>query len=122
MKTKARHAPWWQLWMLVPVLGILEFLETGAPLSAAAHKVVEIGIMLLINGLIWLWLRVNKGGLLCVSRGGLAQTGDETALHTRSLPDIIAGSNDYGHRQPMWYVHTQELDVIDLTARRELDR
>jgi hypothetical protein len=36
----------------VPVLGILDFLETRAPLTAADHRLAEIGIVLLVFGLI----------------------------------------------------------------------
>ena len=108
--------------MLVPVLGILGFLEIRAPLSATAHKVVEIGLVLLVNGLIWLWLRANKARLLCETRDGLAQAGEQTTIHVRSVPYIIAGRNGNGHGERTWHVPTHELVVDDFSPRKELDR
>ena len=64
MRTKTRRPPWWQLWVLVPVLGILGFLETGTPLTAVDHKLAEVGIVLLVFGLISLWLRANQAALV----------------------------------------------------------
>jgi hypothetical protein len=122
MKTKTRHPPWWQLWMLVPGLGMLGLLEAKAPLPATAHKVVEIGLVLLVNGLIWLWLRANKAGLLRESRDGLAQVGEQTTIHVHSAPYIIAGSNGHGYREPTWYAPTRELVVDDFSPCEELDR
>jgi hypothetical protein len=81
---------------------------------------IEIRIVLLVNGLTWLWLRANKAGLLCESPDGLAQTTEETTIYLHSVPDITAGNN--GHREPMWYAPTHELDVAELTACKELDR
>jgi len=122
MKRKTRHPPWWQLWMLIPLLGILGFLEIRAPLSATAHKVVEMGMVLLVNGLIWLWLRANKAGLLHESRDRLAQAGEQTTMYVQSVPYIIAGSNGNGSREPTGYVPRHELVVDDLRPREELDR
>jgi len=122
MSTEERRPSWWQLWLLLPALGILGFLETGAPLSATAHKVVEIGLVLLFNGLIWLWLRANKARLLRESRDGLAQTRVETVVYLPSEPGIITGSNGNGHRETTWYVPTQEPDADPLTACKALDR
>jgi hypothetical protein len=84
--------------------------------------VVEIGIVLLFYGLIWLWLRANKARLLHESRDSLAQTRAETAIYLPSAPGTIAGSNGNGYREPAWYVPTHEPDADLLTARKELDR
>jgi UDP-N-acetylmuramyl pentapeptide phosphotransferase/UDP-N-acetylglucosamine-1-phosphate transferase len=55
-----RHPAWWQLWLLLLVLGGLAVLDARASLSSAGHKLVEAGIVLLVYGLIWLWLRANE--------------------------------------------------------------
>ncbi len=64
MRTKTRRPAWWQLWVLVPVLGILGFVETGTPLTAVDHKLAEVGILLLVFGLISLWLHANQAALV----------------------------------------------------------
>jgi hypothetical protein len=122
MGKERRRPSWWQLWLLLPALGILAFLETTAPLSTAAHKIVEVGIVMVFYGLVSLWLRANKARLLRESRDGLAQTTAETAIFLPSAPGPIAGSNGNGHRETAWYVPTPEPDADDLTAREELDR
>jgi hypothetical protein len=122
MNTEKRRPSWWQLWLLFPALGILAFLEATAPLSTAAHKIIEVGIVVLVYGLVSLWLRANKARLLRESRDRLAQARVERAIYLPSAPGTIAGSNGNGHRETAWYVPTQEPDVDDLTAREELDR
>jgi UDP-N-acetylmuramyl pentapeptide phosphotransferase/UDP-N-acetylglucosamine-1-phosphate transferase len=64
MTTINRHPAWWRLWLLLLVLGGLAFLDARATLSPAGHKVVEAGIVLLVYGLIWMWLRANEAAWL----------------------------------------------------------
>jgi len=120
---KERLRPsWWQLWLLLPALGILAFLEAGALLSPAGHRVVEVAMILVVYGLVSVWLRANQAGLLRESRDALAQTRVETIVYLPSEPGIIAGSNGNGHHEPARYVPTPEPDADPLTAWRELDR
>ena len=122
MRKDGRRPSWWQLWLLFPVLGILAFLETGASLSPAGHRVVEVAIILVVYGLVSVWLRANQARVLDESRDALAQTRVETVIYLPSEPGIIAGSNGNGHHEPAWYVPTPEPDADPLTAWRELDR
>ena len=69
MRTETRRPPWWQLWVLVPMLGILGFLEAGTPLTAVDHKLAEVGILLLVFGLISLWLRANRAAMVSEAYG-----------------------------------------------------
>ena len=122
MGMEKRHPSWWQLWLLLPALGILAFLEAGASLSPAGHTVVEVAIILVVYGLASVWLRANQAALLRESRDGLSQTRVESVVYLPSAPGIIIGSNGNGHHEPAWYVPTPEPDADDLTAREELDR
>ena len=118
---KERQRPsWWQLWLLLPALGILAFLEARALLSPAGHRVVEVAIILVVYGLVSIWVRANQARLLRESCDGLFQT--RTTVYLPSVPGIIAGSNDNGHHEPAWYVPAHEPDADLLTARKELDR
>ena len=122
MRKERRRPSWWQLWLLFPVLGILAFLEAGASLSPAGHRVVEVAMILVVYGLVSVWLRANQARLLRESRDTLARARVETVIHLPSAPAIIAGSNGNGHHEPVWYVPTPEPDADPLTAWRELDR
>ena len=62
-----RQPVWWVLYTLVPLMGGLLVLEHQASLSPAGHKFAQIGIVLCIYGLVWLWLRANTLALLRVA-------------------------------------------------------
>ena len=51
-----REPGWWMLSALVPLMGGLLVLEYHAPLSPRGHQYVQVGIMLFIYGLVWLWV------------------------------------------------------------------
>jgi hypothetical protein len=61
---KTREPAWWMLYALVPVMGGLLVLEFRAPLSPGWHKGVQIGIILFVYGLVWLWLWANDSAIL----------------------------------------------------------
>jgi hypothetical protein len=56
---KTREPAWGMLYALVPVMGDLLVLEFRAPLSPGWHKAVQIGIILFVYSLVWVWLWAN---------------------------------------------------------------
>jgi hypothetical protein len=60
---------WWLLYALVPLLAGLFVVEHRAPLSPGGHTGVQVGIVLFIYGLVWLWLRANTLLLLWSDQG-----------------------------------------------------
>jgi hypothetical protein len=122
MTEERRRPSWWQLWLLLPVFGILAFSEARASLSPAGHRVVEVAIILVVYGLVSVWLRANRARVLHESRDSLAQTRAETVIYLPSAPGTIAGNNGNGHREPAWYVPMPEPDAVLPAARKELDR
>jgi hypothetical protein len=52
--TQHRRPAWWVLYALVPLMGALLVLEHRAALPPGWHTVMRIGIVLFINGLMWL--------------------------------------------------------------------
>jgi hypothetical protein len=60
---------WWFLYALVPLLSGLFVVEHRAPLSPGGHTGVQVGIVLFIYGLVWLWLRANTLLLLWSEQG-----------------------------------------------------
>jgi hypothetical protein len=54
---------WWQLYLLLPLAVVLFVLERGLPFPTSGHQVVQIGIVLVIFGLVYFWLRANSAAL-----------------------------------------------------------
>ena len=54
---------WWQLYLTLPLLIVLFIADNRLRISTRGHQVVQIGIVLLIYGLIHLWLKVNASAL-----------------------------------------------------------
>jgi hypothetical protein len=62
------HPKWWQLYLTFPLLIALFVAENRLKISTRGHQVVQIGIILLIYGLIHLWLRANARALSNMDR------------------------------------------------------
>lgn len=54
---------WWQLYLALPLLVILFVADSRLRISARGHQAVQIGIVLLVYGLIYLWLKANNSAL-----------------------------------------------------------
>jgi hypothetical protein len=54
---------WWQLYLAFPLLIVLFLMDARLRISTRGHQVVQIGILLLVYGLIHLWLRANAKAL-----------------------------------------------------------
>jgi hypothetical protein len=54
---------WWQLYLTFPLLVVLFMLDNRIKLSQRGHIVVQIGILLLVYGLVHLWLKANTTAL-----------------------------------------------------------
>jgi hypothetical protein len=61
---KTREPAWWMLYALVPVMGGLLVFEVRASLSPGWHKGVQVGIILFVYGLVWVWLWANDRAML----------------------------------------------------------
>ncbi len=59
----ASSPKWWQLYALFLVPVFLLVLERQLPLSPGDHEAVQIAIILLTYGLIYLWLGANTAAL-----------------------------------------------------------
>ena len=104
-----RRPAWWMLYALVTAMGGLLVLEFRAPLSPGGHKGVQVGIVLFIYGLVWLWLRANAFRLLWSDQGaGTA----ERAIEARSA----------AIRSPGPCFTPRQAYVIDIGARQRTRR
>ena len=59
----ASSPKWWQLYTLFPLLVLLLVVEHQLSITEGEHQAAQIGIILLIYGLIHLWLRANTVAL-----------------------------------------------------------
>jgi hypothetical protein len=57
------HPKWWQLYLTFPLLIALFLLDSRLRLSTHGHQAVQVGIVLLVYGLIHLWLKANRSAL-----------------------------------------------------------
>lgn len=64
MKQEQIHPKWWILYLLlIAALGLF-VLELRMSASENAHRLVEIGIVLLTYGLVFIWLHLNSRAIL----------------------------------------------------------
>jgi hypothetical protein len=54
---------WWQLYLALPLLVVLFVADSRLRISTRGHQAVQIGILLLVYGLISLWLKANASAL-----------------------------------------------------------
>jgi hypothetical protein len=59
---------WWMLYLIVPMAVICFVLEIRAPMSEVGHRTAEVGILLLIFGLVEMWFLANRQALLMEER------------------------------------------------------
>ena len=121
---------WWQLYLTFPLLIVLFLFEHRLKLSPRGHVVAQLGILLLVFGLIHLWLQANSAAL---SRMDQSQD-HRTITVIRIPPSQISGSD----KRPIFQLpdseikgvlsDTFEMDYIDVEflpsdeVPQELDR
>jgi hypothetical protein len=64
MSSKRKQAQWWQLYAMMPLLVGLFLLELRLHLNGAENVMAQLGILLLVYGLIHLWIRANAEALM----------------------------------------------------------
>jgi hypothetical protein len=90
MMTHRQPRPtWWLLYALVPVMGGLLPVESRASLSPGGHKAVQIGIILSVYGLVWVWIWANDVALLYDDRQVISQ------LDERYAPEMDDGATSW---------------------------
>lgn len=80
MFSKISRPKWWLMYLLLPVLIGLLVIEIEIPISEVGHRVVEVGIVVLIFGLIELWFRANDANI---------RAGQWRATHGREYGRVI---------------------------------
>jgi hypothetical protein len=68
MKSTKQNPSWWQLYVTFPLLIGLFMVDNHLKISTRAHQAVQIGIVLLVYGLIHVWLKANARALSRMDR------------------------------------------------------
>jgi hypothetical protein len=78
---------WWQLYLTFPLLVVLFILERRLNISTGGHQVVQIGILLLVYGLVHLWLKANSRALSNMEQNQFRETVIISRIPPRQLPE-----------------------------------
>ena len=63
MSSSNLRPKWWQVYLTLPLLVALFVVDSRLKISVRGHQTVQIGIVLLVYGLIHLWLKANASAL-----------------------------------------------------------
>lgn len=69
MFSSSSHPKWWQIYLTLPLLVVLFLVDSRLKISSGGHEAVQIGIVLLVYGLIHLWLKANARALRQMDQG-----------------------------------------------------
>jgi hypothetical protein len=109
---------WWQLYLTFPLLIALFVVENRLKISARGHQAVQLGILLIIYGLVHLWLKANAAALSKMDR-----IQNHATFTVIQIPPSQLSEKD---KRPVFYLldseikgmlsDTFELDYIDAEA------
>jgi hypothetical protein len=68
MSTSDIRPKWWQLYLIFPLLISLLMIDANLQISIRGHGLVQIGIILLIYGLMYMWVNGNAAALSRLDR------------------------------------------------------
>ena len=68
MSSNYARPKWWQLYLTFPLLVVLFILEARLKISQLGHELLQLGILLLVYGLIHFWLKSNAKALSAMNR------------------------------------------------------
>jgi hypothetical protein len=68
MSSNYNNPKWWQLYLTFPLLIVLFAVDSRLKISIRGHQAVQIGIILLVYGLVHLWLKANSTALSKMNR------------------------------------------------------
>jgi hypothetical protein len=107
---------WWQLYLTFPLLMALFVVDSRLKVSTRVHQMVQIGIILIVFGLIHLWLKANARALSAMDRAQLKRRVTVIRIQPHQLP---AMDNEYKKR-PMFQLPDSEIKGI-LSETFEMD-
>jgi hypothetical protein len=103
MSSSNTRPKWWQLYLTFPLLIALFLVDNRINLSQRGHIVVQIGILLLVYGLVHLWLKANSTALSRMDQRQYRGTVTVIRIPPHQLPDT--GTN----KRPMFQLPDSEI-------------
>ena len=94
---------WWQLYLTLPLLIALFILDNRLSLSVRGHQAVQVGIILVVFGLVHLWLNANSKALSEMDQ----RQYHGTVTVIRVPPYHLSNTN--GDKRPMLQIPDSEL-------------
>ena len=94
---------WWQLYLTFPLLIALFMMDNRLKLSERGHQAVQIGIVLVVFGLVHLWLKANAIALSEIDRRRFRGTVTVIRIPPYQLPDT---NND---KRPIFQLPSSEI-------------
>jgi len=105
MSTNYTRPKWWQLYLIFPLLIALFVVDSRLKLSIRGHQVIQIGVVLLIYGLVHVWLKANARALSAMDRAQF----DGRVIVTRIQPYQLPATDDEYKRRPMFQLPDSEI-------------
>jgi len=115
MYSNTPRPKWWQVYLTLPLLIALFMFDHSIKLSERGHEAMQIGILLLVYGLIHVWLKANEAAL-----SDYRQHGGTVII---SKPNIYRLANTHLESPPKFQLpkpeikgtlgNTFEMDFID---------
>jgi hypothetical protein len=68
MSSSNSRPKWWQVYLTLPLLIALFAADSRLRISVRGHQVVQIGIVLFVYGLIYLWIKANSTAISRMNR------------------------------------------------------
>jgi len=117
MSSQHVRPKWWQVYLTLPLLAVLFAVDSRLRISTRGHQAVQIGIVLLVYGLIHWWLKANSRALSRLQQGQHYETIRVIRIPTYPLPESKA------EQHPLFQIpeseikgmlsDTFEMDIID---------
>ena len=87
MSSNHSHPKWWQLYLIFPLLIALFAVDTRLQLPTIGHQAVQIGIILIVYGIIHSWLKANGTALSNMDQRQYHGTVIVTRIPLHPLPE-----------------------------------
>jgi hypothetical protein len=69
MRSQNARPQWWLLYLTFPLLIVLFVLEHHLQISTRGHEALQLGIILLVYGLIYGWIKANARAISRMDQG-----------------------------------------------------
>jgi hypothetical protein len=68
MKNSSIRPAWWFLYLSIALVLGLFWIEAKSPFSAAGHTWAEVGLVIILYGLVMTWLKANEAAIVSEER------------------------------------------------------